>query len=397
MLSILAAVVEVIACAATELGAGIQATTQAGVAPVSPGEPSEPTVAEELVPYSHVRWYGQRRSLALRYAPRFYARHPNLMGFSRPLVLHRGILEYRDELARRVALSTLLTGSAGEVDYTSQGMVFSASQASQARMPVIDIAQVSAETLVEVESTRRLQLTFGGQAAYSTPLQETIYVATTGRLAGIVGERLQLTQRDTLGLSAIVSQVWIVDGARYWVAEAAGTWGRTLARDTTLELGFGVAAARMVGADQQIEYYPTGQASVSAVLARRSGSVLRGQMGAAASAGLDPILRQFVPVVTVSTGLYWERTVRWTGGFELSGATVLTETPLSEATPQTIASGRVFVRERLGRTVAVEYGARGQTRASNLRAEHLDPRDHEAWAYVQFLWALSTSRAGGAP
>ena len=217
MLSVFGAALGIVVLGATELGAGAQATAEAGFAPIAPGEPSDPAVAFTLVPEASITWYARRRALTLRYAPRFYTRHPNLLGTARPLLLHRGFVEYGEVLSRRVRLATLVSGSMGEVDYSSQALVFHEAQTTPARRAVIEMATVSGGPTVTVRSTRRLHLMVGAHAMHSRPLDESAGIAATSRVVGMLGQRWQHTRRDVLGTSLAAGQAWFGGGPRYWV------------------------------------------------------------------------------------------------------------------------------------------------------------------------------------
>ena len=375
---------------ATEVGAGVDATAQAGFAPIGPTEPSEPALAGILVPKAAMTTYGRRRALTLTYAPRLYIRHPNLAGSARPLLLHRGSFDYGDALTRRLRFTTELAASAGEVDYSHQALVFTETQTTPAQSAVIEMATVSAVSAVAVQSTRRLQLSLGAQAAHSRPLDATLDIATTSRVLGTAAQRYQLTRVDTLGTSLAAGQVWFDKGPRYWVVDLLGSWLHRLEREAALDLAVGASAARLIGGDERFLLSPAGRVNLFGPLSRGRRSALSGRLTLTLGAGFDPVLLEYVPAAGAGAGLYWQRGPHWQAGLEVDGRTAVTKAPNATTSQQTYLSAHTFVREQLRPSLVFEYGLMAQSRASHLAAEHFELFNREAWAYVRVSWGLRT-------
>src|SRR5689334_20337566 len=192
-----------------------------GSAPPFPREPPEAALVMTATPGLAARLREPRYTLILQAAPRIYYRVPNLLDLHRPLYLvgTRDSLQYR--LSQRLDWTTRVDGTYGEVDYTSQQLVFGPI-ARQVDQPVTRVVALRGDTGLSWSVTRRytLQLTAYGQ--HTEPIGKSAQnFPTTNGVRFRVQPRYQLDRVSAVDLDVSTSVYFVDPGGGYIGVAAA--------------------------------------------------------------------------------------------------------------------------------------------------------------------------------
>jgi hypothetical protein len=358
---------------------------------------SEASVAMAVIPVAGLDAQRDNYQLSLLYRPRIYWRFPNPVDFTRPLLLHQGVLTHRWSLSRRTTWTNQLDGSIGEIDYTLASAVFDPTQPTVPDESVTKLVRLNAATGIGHRLTTRASTGFTLSGSYSAPLDRDDDPDYLTSLDGVVEPyyTYQFTSRDSGTLAAGAAYAWFQDESSYFVVTPSLAWGHNFSRRTAGTLGAGVAYLQVLETSEdsggptpgEVDFTPTADASIkSRVLGERGMYV---DAGAAAEYRwfFDPVVGR--PVQRAGGGLFSQVNLPpdWTAGAAVAFFTTVGQSefePVQEVgvvrRDETMLRIDAPVTYRISRLVGLEFGVRSTLRGPPV-ADGLELDRVELWFY----------------
>jgi hypothetical protein len=378
----------VLGATALDLTGSATLETMVGQSPVVFGEAPEKAVAWTLIPAVELRARTRASRLSLEYAPRLFWRYPNALDLNRPVLLHSLELVHDLAITRRLHWTANVTGSVGEVDYTSINQVFATPQSSPVATDVLKIKSVNASASLAYQTSFRSQLSLGAFESYSSALtssQEALLPeqSQTGILPGY---SYLVTRFDTLLLQSRLAYQSFSTSQDYFLIAPEVGWAHVFNRSTDGLAAIGASHVRStednpITGERVVETSPSGRLGLRSWLYQRSRFQLRGTATTGIEWFFDPIRALSYPQATAILGLRAEMPPRWTAGFEASFATSARSEPLPDNGQETVVTVDLPVTYLISDTTTFGFGARGSTRGPHL-SQGAPTEQLELWGYV---------------
>jgi hypothetical protein len=378
----------VLGATALDLRGGATFETMVGQSPVVFGEPPEKAVAWTLIPALELRARTRASRLSLQYAPRFFWRYPNALDLNRPVLLHSLELQHELAFSRRLAWTATVTGSVGEVDYTSINQVFATPQSAPVATDVLKIKSVNASAGIVYQTSHRSQLSLGAFESYSSALtssQEALLPEQSQ--TGIQpGYSYQVTRFDTLLLQARLAYQSFSTTEDYVLLNPEIGWAHVWNRSTDTVAAIGASHVRStednpITGERVVETSPSARVGVRSWLYRRSRLRLQGTATTGIEWFFDPIRALSYPQATAIVGLRAEMPPRWTAALEASFATSARSEPLPDNGEETVVTIDLPISYLISDTTTFGFGTRGSTRGPHL-SQGAPTEQLELWGYV---------------
>ncbi len=370
--------------------------TLVGVVPETSLMDSEASVAMAVIPVAGLDARRQNYQLAILYRPRIYWRFPNPVNFTRPLLLHQGVLTHRLALSRRTSWTNQLDGSIGEIDYTLASAVFDPTQPTVPDESITKLVRVNAATGIGHSLTTRASTGFTLSGSYSAPLNRS---EDPDYLTSLDGEiepyyTYQFGTRDSGTLACAAGYAWFQDESSFFAVTPSLTWGHDFSRQTAGALGAGLAYLQVLESSDpdgpapgDTDVTPTAEASIKSRVLGERGMKVDAGVAAEYRWFFDPVLGR--PVQRAGGGVFTQVNLPpdWTAGAAVSFFTTVgqdkfepTEEEGIVRRDETILRIDAPVTYRITRLLGLEFGVRSALRGPPV-ADGVDLDRVELWFY----------------
>jgi hypothetical protein len=383
----------VMAGASFDLGAGLRATTSAGLLSGGPDQDSDLAATQELIPALAQRLRDPTQELVVRYFPRLFLRYPGASNFGRPLLLHQVGAGYENRLSRRARFHALVYGAAGELDYSSQRLLFDESSAAVGA-EAIDLGVVRASSGLELRLTPRSALRLGAGAGHQASLSargtaSAEALPTTSELTTQVFHAYLLSRRDAVG-TALAAGYYTSDRTDSLIAGGLELhYERALNRSTGLLLSAGVAVSSSV---ERSEWrgFPLAMFGLTSET-HESALSLRGGVRAT----YDALLASYHPQAFVEASGSRSLGRDWQGALQLFAASALREAPQADERLESVLALALPFDYRMSQNASIEFGIRLLTRGARLD-DALERRQTEAVGFLGLRYVKTSAKDDGA-
>lgn len=340
---------------------GLRSETRAGRVPLGLGVDSISAGDVELMPLLGLRYGGPAQTLEIRYAPRIFQRWPDPLG--RPLVLQRGMADYRFRPGPRWSGELAASFRHGETDYATAFLALgNRNLGASPDAALVRAFGVDGSGTLRYQASERSEWRSAMGAERLQPLAapgESPWPAQSSvRWEG--AHAYQASRRVGFETELRAEHIDFGDNTAIWQGRGLGTLSVRVLRAWRLEVAGGATMATVGGSARWLPEFRVAQSWGIG----RGGAALESEFGW--SAFVDPIAARVDPQLGARLGCQLPVATRWQLFFSVAGfATVPGVAP---AAPQDLTQlfASTFARVTLGPELVGEFGFRGGLRGPEL-------------------------------